>query len=415
MAPRRAGEETSTEATRQEEEAQRRTELAGLNCQQINSVMPTIATQIAENVTATLNMAMRQDGGGNANDRNAYKTFTSCNPKEFYGTEGPVGLLTWFQSMEAILNIIDYAPADRVKFAASKLQGRALAWWNLQVTMRGQAVMNALTWEQLKEEMKREYCPRPAVQKLEIKFWNHAVKGMELEAYVIRFHELCVLVPDMVNTEAKKVKRFIYGLVPEVRLMVTAANPITLEEAVSLSTRLVNDLVRTGKYSRGESSSRQGGGKRFGDRKGIGLDERQKIVRNYGVDEVNPNPNRGQPLKCNRCGYNHLGECRHCTTCNQLGYLAATCRNGARVGGNPRVCHECGGKNHWRNVCPRLGRAQVNRGNGNVGNRGNGENRANNGNQGNNANRNRGNQGGQARGRVYAMGANEAGMTLMSL
>ena len=355
MAPRRTGEETSTEARCQEEEARRRTELADLISQQINSVMPTIATRIAESVTATLNTARRQDGGGNVNDRNAYKTFSSCNPKEFYGTEGPVGLLTWFQSMEAILNIIDCAPADRVKFAASKLQGKALAWWNLQVTMRGQAVMNSLTWEQLKEEMKRERCPRPAVQKLEIELWNHAMKGMELETYAIRFHELCVLVPDMVNTEAKKVERFIYGLVPEARLMVTAANPTTLEEAISLSTKLVNDLVRTGKYSRGESSSRQGGGSRFGDRKGNGPDKRQKIVRNYGVAEVNPNPNRGQPTKCNPCGYNHLGECRRCTICNRLGHLAATCRKGARVGGNPGVCHECGGTDHWRKACPRLG------------------------------------------------------------
>nr|XP_043619761.1 uncharacterized protein LOC122591565 [Erigeron canadensis] len=209
MAPRRTGEETNAEARCQEEEARRRTELADLISQQINSVMPAIATRIAESVTATLNTVRKQDGGGNVNDRNAYKTFTSCMPKEFYGTEGPDGLLSWFQSMEAILNIIDCASANRVKFAASKLQGRALAWWNLQVTTRGQTVMNDLTWEQLKEEMKREYCPRPAVQKLEIEFWNHAMKGMELETYAIRFHELCVLVPDMVNTEAKKVESYV--------------------------------------------------------------------------------------------------------------------------------------------------------------------------------------------------------------
>nr|XP_043619746.1 uncharacterized protein LOC122591549 [Erigeron canadensis] len=326
MAPRRTVEETSAEARRQEEEAQRRAELATLISQQINAAMPNIATQIAENVTATINLARRQEGGGNATDRNAYKTFTSCNPKEFYGTEGPVGLLTWFQSMEAILNIIDCAPADRVKFAASKLQGRALTWWNLQVTTRGAATMNALTWEQLKEELKREYCPRPAVQKLEIEFWNHAMKGMELETYAIRFHELCVLVPDMVTTEAKKVERYIYGLVPEVRLMVTAANPTTLEEAISLSTRLVNDLVRTGKYSRGESSSRQGGGSRFGDRKGNGPDKRQKIVRNYGITN-------GAAQRCNRCGNTHQGECRLCSICRSFGHLAATCRRGTRVGG----------------------------------------------------------------------------------
>nr|XP_043639205.1 uncharacterized protein LOC122610273 [Erigeron canadensis] len=380
MAPRRVDAETSAEARRQEEEAKRRAELATLISQQINDAMPNIAAQIAENVTATINMARGQEGRGNANDRNAYKTFTSCNPKEFYGTEGPVGLLSWFQSMEAVLNIIDCTPADRVKFAASKLQGRALTWWNLQVTTRSVATMNALTWEQFKEEMKREYCPRPAVQKLEIEFWNHTMKGMELEAYAIRFHELCVLVPDMVNTEAKKVERFVYGLAPEVRLMVTTANPATLGEAVSLSTKLVNDLVRTGRYSRGEASSKQGGGSRFGDYKGSGPDKRQKIVRNYGINEANPGPNHGQSPRCNRCGNHHRDECKQCTICHRFGHLAATCRSGIRVGGNRNGCHECGSTEHWRNACPKLRRAQGNRRDGN-GNRGNFRNVGNRGNQ----------------------------------
>ncbi|GJZ82542.1 reverse transcriptase domain-containing protein [Tanacetum coccineum] len=53
------------------------------------------------------------------------------------------------------------------------------------------------------------------------------------------------MVPHMVSTEEKRVDRYIWGLVYEIRRIVTSSNPITLQAAVGLSLCLTNDVVRS--------------------------------------------------------------------------------------------------------------------------------------------------------------------------
>ncbi|GJZ70322.1 hypothetical protein Tco_0633872 [Tanacetum coccineum] len=64
---------------------------------------------------------------------------SASGAKEFFGTEGAVGLLTWFESTESVLHITKCPAESQVEFAASMLQGRALTWWNTLVQTRGRA------------------------------------------------------------------------------------------------------------------------------------------------------------------------------------------------------------------------------------------------------------------------------------
>ncbi|GKC25418.1 putative reverse transcriptase domain-containing protein [Tanacetum coccineum] len=67
-------------------------------------------TQIATN----LNVRRGNDREGASNARRGYnyKTFMASNPKEFYGTEGVVGLMSWFENVESKLNITKCVDAD---------------------------------------------------------------------------------------------------------------------------------------------------------------------------------------------------------------------------------------------------------------------------------------------------------------
>ncbi|GKD28244.1 putative reverse transcriptase domain-containing protein [Tanacetum coccineum] len=90
--------------------------------------------------------------------------------KEFFGTEGAVGLVTWFESTESVLYITKCPTESQVEFAASMLQGRALTWWNTLVQTRGWAVARAQPWEYFKEFFMKEYCLDDEIQKLESEF-----------------------------------------------------------------------------------------------------------------------------------------------------------------------------------------------------------------------------------------------------
>ncbi|GJR59656.1 putative reverse transcriptase domain-containing protein [Tanacetum coccineum] len=118
------------------------------------------------------------------------KTFRASGAKEFFGTEGAAGLLTWFESTEFVLHISKCPAESQVEFVASMLQGRALTWWNTLVQTRGRAAAIAQPWEDFKKLPMEEYCPDDEVQKLESEFWNHKMVGSDINGYTARFYEL---------------------------------------------------------------------------------------------------------------------------------------------------------------------------------------------------------------------------------
>ncbi|GJU03642.1 putative reverse transcriptase domain-containing protein [Tanacetum coccineum] len=59
-----------------------------------------------------------------------YADFMKCQPLNFKGTEGVVGLTRWIEKMESVFNISGCAIENQVKFATCTLLGAALTWWN---------------------------------------------------------------------------------------------------------------------------------------------------------------------------------------------------------------------------------------------------------------------------------------------
>ncbi|GJY91917.1 putative reverse transcriptase domain-containing protein [Tanacetum coccineum] len=75
-----------------------------------------------------------------------YADFMKCQPLNFKGTEGVVGLTRWIEKMESVFNISGCAIENQVKFATCTLLGAALTWWNGQIRTLGPEAY-AMTWE----------------------------------------------------------------------------------------------------------------------------------------------------------------------------------------------------------------------------------------------------------------------------
>ncbi|GKA16691.1 hypothetical protein Tco_0696528 [Tanacetum coccineum] len=78
------------------------------------------------------------------------------------------------------------------------------------------------------------------VKKMEDEFYNLTVKGNDLKTYLRRFQELAVLCPTMVPNSEKLMKVFIGGLPRSIEENVTASKPQTLEEAITITQRLMD-------------------------------------------------------------------------------------------------------------------------------------------------------------------------------
>nr|GEZ89172.1 retrotransposon protein, putative, Ty3-gypsy subclass [Tanacetum cinerariifolium]GEZ89173.1 retrotransposon protein, putative, Ty3-gypsy subclass [Tanacetum cinerariifolium]GEZ91352.1 retrotransposon protein, putative, Ty3-gypsy subclass [Tanacetum cinerariifolium] len=79
---------------------------------------------------------------------------------------------------------------------------------------------------------------------MEDEFYNLTVKGNDLKTYVRRFQELAVLCPTVVPNSEKIMKVFIGGLPRSIEGNVTALKPQTLEEAITITQRLMDQVIK---------------------------------------------------------------------------------------------------------------------------------------------------------------------------
>ncbi|GJR35821.1 hypothetical protein Tco_1211505 [Tanacetum coccineum] len=81
----------------------------------------------------------------------SYKEFMSCQPINFKGTEGAVGLIRWFERTELVFSRSNCTEDCRVKFATGTLTEEALSWWNSFAQPIGIEEAYKITWVKFKK------------------------------------------------------------------------------------------------------------------------------------------------------------------------------------------------------------------------------------------------------------------------
>ncbi|GKD05492.1 putative reverse transcriptase domain-containing protein, partial [Tanacetum coccineum] len=204
-----------------------------------------------------------------------YHDFVKCQPLNFKGTEGVIGLTRC-----------------------------ELTWWNSYKRTIGVDAAFAMSWRELMKLMIEVYCPRNEIQKIETRLWNLTVK------------------------EEDRVEKFIGGLPNNIQGNVIAAEPMRLQDSIQIANNLMEHklkgyAVRNAKNKRRLDNNRvqQPSYKRqnFGG---------QSVARAYTAGN---NERRGYvgPLPyCNKCKLHHEGPCIvKCGKCNKVGHMARDCMN----------------------------------------------------------------------------------------
>ncbi|GJY26138.1 hypothetical protein Tco_0400864 [Tanacetum coccineum] len=127
-----------------------------------------------------------------------YQDFVKCQPLNFKGTKGVVGLTRWFEKMETVFDISSCPQKYQVKYDSCTLQNDALTWWNSHKRTVGTDASYDMTWKAL----------------------------MKLMTDV--FQELVLLCTKMVLEEEDWVEKFIGGLPDNIQGNVIVAEPMRL-------------------------------------------------------------------------------------------------------------------------------------------------------------------------------------------
>nr|GEY64533.1 reverse transcriptase domain-containing protein [Tanacetum cinerariifolium] len=217
----------------------------------------------------------------------SYKEFMSCQPFNFKGSEGVVGLIRWFEHTESVFS--------------------------------------------------RSNCTKDC-KKMEDEFYHLTVKGNDLKTYVRRFQESATLCSTMVSDSEKMMEAFIGGLPRSIEGNVTTSKPQTLEESINIAQRLVDQVTKNNSMQ-GTNDHKQ----KFDDRRNTTnnnyhnnhnndhhqqQNRRQETFRAYATTltenrrYVEPHP------LCKKHTLHHTGPCivRY-QTCNKVGHRTRNCKN----------------------------------------------------------------------------------------
>ncbi|GJU91695.1 reverse transcriptase domain-containing protein [Tanacetum coccineum] len=116
-------------------------------------------------------------------------------------------------------------------------------------------------------------------------FLNHAMVGAGHATYTDRFHELARLVPHLATTKSSMIERYVYGLAPQIRGMVAATGPKTIQKAMQISGALTDEVVRNGLIKKVEKRGNVGEPSK--DKNGRDDNKRDR-TRNAFATTVNP-------------------------------------------------------------------------------------------------------------------------------
>ncbi|GJV56488.1 putative reverse transcriptase domain-containing protein [Tanacetum coccineum] len=137
-----------------------------------------------------------------------YVDFMKCQPLNFKGNEGVVGLTRWIEKMESVFNI------------------------------SGCAIEN-----------------HGEIKKLEIELWNLKVKRNDVPTYTERFQELTLICTKFVANETEKIEKYISGLPDNIYGSVKSSRPKTLDETVELANDFMDQKIRT--YAQKQSDNKR--------------------------------------------------------------------------------------------------------------------------------------------------------------
>ncbi|XP_022156985.1 uncharacterized protein LOC111023814 [Momordica charantia] len=119
----------------------------------------------------------------------------------------------------------------KVKGVVFMLRGGALNWWDSVVAVEDHANM-LITWARFKDLLYDYYFPKTMKDVKEVEFLLLTQGSMTVVEYEKKFTELSRFAPNIIHTEALKIKRFVKGLCKGIKGPVDLQRPATYAEAV---------------------------------------------------------------------------------------------------------------------------------------------------------------------------------------
>nr|GEW99560.1 putative reverse transcriptase domain-containing protein [Tanacetum cinerariifolium] len=184
-----------------------------------------------------------------------YTDLLKCQPMNFKGTEGVIGLTQWVEKIESIFLISNCTIAGQVKMITDK------------------------------------YYPRGKIKKLESKYWNLRIRA--------------------------KVKRYVDGLPDMIHGCVKASKPESMQEAIEFATEMMDKKMLTVVEHQAENKRKFKDTSRNNQNQQQPF-KRNNVARAYTAGPGDKKPYGGTKPLCTKCNYHYDGPCAQKSDCPKL-------------------------------------------------------------------------------------------------
>ncbi|XP_076937934.1 uncharacterized protein LOC143605844 [Bidens hawaiensis] len=197
------------------------------------------------------------------------------------------------ENVDKVIRISECRPNQAVGYVTQSFGDEAMFWWETVEQRKTREQIKAMKWDDLKELVMKCFCADAEFERAELKFLNLKTGKMTHRENTTEFNLMSRLVPNMVNTEAKRIKCYIRGLPQSFRTLVRANKPATFYSAVELAEIVYDDLATSE------------GGK-------VETKKKNPTPKPDEANEENPLKKKARKdefLVCGKCGKKHSGEC----------------------------------------------------------------------------------------------------------
>ncbi|XP_015623718.2 uncharacterized protein [Oryza sativa Japonica Group] len=223
-----------------------------------------VQTQILQGLAAAI-AGFQHNAYGNGhphmgNNRSKLTDFLRSRPPEFSQTVEPVEADDWLKDVDRKLNLVQCTPVEKTLYASHQLRGPAADWWENYYNAHPEPTNIAC--DEFATAFRAAHVPESTIDMKKEEFNRLKQGNNSVNEYLSQFNKLARYAPEEVDTDKKKIRKFLKGIAVGMRLQLLAHDFPTFQHMINKALLLEDARKEATEEYKKRKSNHQGNSSR---------------------------------------------------------------------------------------------------------------------------------------------------------